>query len=220
MTFQKYPRTLHLPFSQGVSSDDKVLRDLTPFEGEDVVATLKMDGENTSLYTRGFHARSLDGRHHPSRDWLKAYHSTFAHDIPEGWRICGENLYARHSIAYEALPSYFMGFSVWNERNQALSWDDTLEFFALLGITPVPQLYRGPFDAALFERMARSWNTERDEGFVVRKAGSIRYEDFSSSVAKWVRPAHVQTNEHWMHAAIVPNKLAAAPDAGRPGVSA
>lgn len=220
MSFQKYPRTLHLPFSQGVSSDDKVLRDLTPFEGEDVVATLKMDGENTSLYTRGFHARSLDGRHHPSRDWLKAYHSTFAHDIPEGWRICGENLYARHSLAYEALPSYFMGFSVWDENNQALSWDDTLEFFALLGITPVPQLYRGPFDAALFEGMARTWDTERDEGFVVRKAGPIRYEDFGSSVAKWVRPAHVQTDEHWMHAAIVPNKLAAAPGAGRPGVSA
>jgi len=81
--------------------------------------------------------------------------------------------------------------------------------FALLGITPVPQLYRGPFDASLFERMARNWNSEREEGFVVRAAGPIRYEDFGSSVAKWVRPAHVQTDEHWMHAAIVPNKLAA-----------
>jgi len=209
MSFQKYPRTLHLPFSQGVSSDDKVLGDLAPFEGKDVVVTLKMDGENTSLYTRGFHARSLDGRHHPSRDWLKAYHATFAHDIPEGWRICGENLYARHSIAYEALPSYFMGFSVWDENNQALSWDDTLEFLHCWASRPC----RSSTGVLLMPRSLSAWLAtgilSENEGFVVRAAGPIRYEDFGSSVAKWVRPAHVQTDEHWMHAAIVPNKLAA-----------
>lgn len=110
MTFYKYPRTPHLPFSPGVGGDDKILKDLSTLRGRDCVVTLKMDGENTSLYTNGFHARSLDGRHHPSRDWLKAYYATFAHEIPQGWRICGENLYARHSLAYDALPSYFLGF--------------------------------------------------------------------------------------------------------------
>jgi hypothetical protein len=66
----KYPRTLHLPWSPGVSSDDRVLHDLSCFTNKEVVVTTKMDGENTTLYADVFHARSIDGRHHSSRDWL------------------------------------------------------------------------------------------------------------------------------------------------------
>ena len=204
----KYPRTPHLPFSRSRTDDDRVLASVEHFQGEEVVVTVKMDGENTSLYRDGYHARSLDSRHHPSRDWLKAFHATFAHDIPDGWRLCGENLYARHSLAYDALPSYFMGFSVWDDKNVALSWDDTLEFFELLGVVPVPVLYRGLFDEALLKKLAKDLNVEMHEGFVLRRAGAIRYEAFGTSVAKWVRPRHVQTDEHWMHSAVVPNKLA------------
>lgn len=163
---------------------------------------------NCTMYTDGFHARSIDSRHHPSRDWLARFHASIAHDIPAGWRICGENLYAQHSIAYTDLPSYFMGFSVWNEENVALSWDDTLEMFELLGIIPVPELYRGPFDEAVLKRIAAELDTEKEEGFVVRVARPFHYDDFKTSIAKWVRSHHVQTDKHWMHRGIVPNGLA------------
>jgi RNA ligase len=95
----KYPRTPHLPWSPGASEDDVKLDGCLKFQGREVVVTEKMDGENTSLYRNGLHARSLDSRHHPSRDWIKAWHGGIAHHIPEGWRLCGENVYARHSIA-------------------------------------------------------------------------------------------------------------------------
>jgi hypothetical protein len=203
----KYPRTPHLPFSPGASNDDKILTSLRHFIGREVVLTTKMDGENTSLYQDGFHARSIDGRHHPSRDWLARFHAGIAHEIPSGWRICGENLFARHSIAYDALPSYFLGFSVWNELNQALSWDETLEVFSLIGVEPVPVLYRGLFDAARLESIARGLDTSLVEGFVVRFAEAFEYEHFGQSVAKWVREKHVQTDVHWMHSSIVPNRL-------------
>lgn len=206
----RYPKTLHLPYSRGRTSGDKVLRSTAHFEGKEVVGTLKVDGECSSLYTDGFHARSPDGRSHPSRDWLKAYHATFAHDIPEGWRICGENLFARHSIAYNDLPSYFMAFSVWDETNRALSWDETQEMLALLGVQSVPVLYRGIYDEALLKNMCEKLDTTKNEGVVVRLASAFRYEDFQQSVAKWVRANHVQTDEHWMHAEIVANKLASA----------
>jgi len=210
MSRYRYPRTLHFPFSRSRTDDDKVLTTVEHFLGKEVVVTLKMDGENTSLYRDGYHARSLDSRHHPSRDWLKAFHGTFAHDIPEGWRVCGENLYARHSIAYDELLSYFMGFSVWNDKNVALSWDDSLEFFELLGVEPVPTLYRGVFDETLLKKLAKELDTKRNEGFVARLAGAILYEDFGRSAAKWVRPKHVQTDAHWMHSAVVPNQLRSA----------
>lgn len=44
--YVKYPRTFHVPFSQSVSKDDKVLNDMSMFEGQQVVITVKLDGEN------------------------------------------------------------------------------------------------------------------------------------------------------------------------------
>jgi hypothetical protein len=216
MSRHKYPRTFHLPFSPGASSDDKVLAGTGHLDGQDVVVTLKMDGENTSLYADGFHARSLDSRHHPSRDWLARFHASLAHVIPPGWRICGENLYARHAIAYHDLPSYFLGFSIWDGDNRCLPWDETVELLGLLGVHPVPVLWRGPFDARALERLAGSLDTSSQEGLVVRLAAGFAYEAFGHSVAKWVRQAHVQTDGHWIHAAVVPNTLAPAAPEPRP----
>lgn len=205
----KYPRTHHLPWSEGMHDDDRMLKTLEHFIGKEVVVTIKKDGENTSMYSGYFHARSIDGRHHPSRDWVKNLWGRIAHELPEGWRICGENLYAQHSIVYEDLLSYFYGFSMWNERNRCLSWDDTLAYFDILGITPVEELYRGVFDEKLIKGL---YNSKTDwascEGYVVRLAGEFDYRDFRRSVAKFVRKGHVQTSKHWMHGRrIEPNGL-------------
>lgn len=203
----KYPRTMHLPFSLGRSSDDKVLDNLENFVHKHVVVTVKMDGENTTLYRDGFHARSIDSRHHPSRDWLARFHGEISWMIPEGWRICGENVYAQHSIAYDALPSYFLGFSIWDDQNRCLDWNYTLKFFDDIGITPVEELYNGPFNLAVLENMARTFDTDTQEGFVVRNSDCFNYDDFNTNVAKWVREKHVQTDQHWMHSSVIPNKI-------------
>src|SRR5690349_18438351 len=89
----KYPRTYHLPWSHP-SSDDKVMEDVRVFEGQEVVVTVKVDGENTSLYRDFIHARSLERLTGETRGHVKAIHAGIAHEIPEGWRFCGENLYA------------------------------------------------------------------------------------------------------------------------------
>ncbi len=202
----KYPRTPHLPWSPGASSDDTRMLDTAMFAGREVVVTEKMDGENTTLYPEHLHARSLDSRHHPSRDWVKAWHASMAHDIPPGWRICGENLYARHAIAYSQLLSYFYAFSIWDQHNRCLSWDESLPWFALLEMASPAVLYRGVWD----EKQMRSlqFDTDSVEGYVVRLADGFAYEAFADSVAKWVRPNHVQSDTHWMHAAVVANGLA------------
>lgn len=203
----KYPRTYHFPWSPSCKGDDKALYELSGFEGQDVVLTEKMDGENTSLYQDGFHARSLDGRHHPSRDWVKGMWSRIAYDIPAGWRICGENLYAQHSVSYADLPSYFLGFSVWNDLNICLSWDETLEWFELLGIAPVKVLWRGRFSEEVVRQQCEALDQSRVEGAVLRTTEAFHYSDFRSRVAKYVRPNHVQTTEHWAHGPIISNQL-------------
>lgn len=191
----KYPRTYHLPWSNP-GKDDRTMDSLAQFENRMVVVTEKMDGENTSMYNGAIHARSVDGLNHPSRAWVKNFWAGISADIPEGWRVCGENLFAKHSIGYEDLPSYFLGFSIWNESNVCLSWEHTVEWFAMLGIEPVPLVYHGLFDRewliSYSKKLPRSI-----EGYVLRDAESFTYRDFRSKVAKYVRPQHVQTSEHW-----------------------
>ncbi len=205
MTLTKYPRTPHLPWSPGGTSDDAYLVDVSHFEGKEIVVTEKMDGENTSMYRDLIHARSPDGRHHPSRDWVKALHATIANEIPKNWKICGENVYAKHSIPYTNLESYFYIFSIWNEVNEALSWDETVEWARLLEIPTVSVIYEGLWDASLISSI--SIDETIQEGYVVRLKSQFPRSAFANSIAKWVRPNHVQTDQHWMHAQIVPNGL-------------
>ncbi|EKX62934.1 kinase [Streptomyces ipomoeae] len=202
-----YPRTRHLPWSPGAASDDLRVTDLSGLRGQEVVVTEKLDGENTTLYADGLHARSLDSAHHPSRTWVKALQARVGHAIPEGWRVCGENMFARHSIAYEDLESWFYGFSVWDGEGRCLDWDRTVGFLHGLGI-PVPRvLWRGVFD----ERALRALRLGlgRQEGYVVRVAAGFGAEEFGVRVAKWVRAGHVRTDTHWMHSAVVENRLGA-----------
>jgi len=208
MSKVKYPRTYHLPWSLGRSDDDKVLKNVEHFEGQHVIITEKMDGENTSLYTNGnLHARSLDSANHPSRDWVKRWWQERCYDLPEGWRVCGENLFAQHSIRYENLVIPFRGFSIWNEKNFCLSWGETQEWFSLLEIPSVHILWQGEFDEDQIRQIQYRLDTTTQEGYVVRMKKGFHYKDFAQSVAKFVRASHVQTDTHWMHSEIVPNGL-------------
>jgi hypothetical protein len=206
----KHPRTHHAPWSQGIHSDDRVIQSMDAFRGQRVIVSTKMDGEQTSLYRDFTHARSVDGGHHASRDWVKNFWSRFAADIPYDWRVCGENLYAVHSITYSALPTYFMGFGVWNAFNQCLPWDETLEWFDMLGIKAVPVLYDGEYDEAKIRAcvdFSKDWAAV--EGYVIRLARGFEHREFRNCVAKVVRANHVQTTQHWSRGQrIVRNGLA------------
>jgi RNA ligase len=195
----KHPRMPHLPWSPGVGPDDLHVAGLGGLTGGQVVVTEKLDGENTTMYRDHIHARSVDSRSHPTRDWVKGLWARVAADIPAGWRVCGENLWAVHSIRYGELPSFFLVFGVWDERNRCLGWDETAEWAALLGLQVVPVLYRGPFDQAAIQRCWDPSRADQQEGYVVRTAGGFAYAEFRLRVAKFVRPSHVRTTAHWLH---------------------
>ena len=195
--YVKYPRTHHLPWSPGITDDDRVVYDLDAFNGEEVVVTLKLDGENTNMYHDYIHARSFDYASHDSRSWVRGFHARCQYDIPDGFRVCGENMYAKHSIHYTDLETYFYGFSVWDQNNICLDWDETLYWFALMDIVPVPVLYRGPFNAELLQTLGSPLQDKNHEGYVVRVSRSFSYGEFRRVVAKYVRPHHVKNDNHW-----------------------
>lgn len=208
--YVKYPRTWHLPWSPGASDDDKILPDTSIFTDKNIVVTRKEDGENTTIYRDYIHARSLDSRHHPSRTWVKALQSRIGYEIPEGWRLCGENLQAKHSIDYDALPSYFLLFAIYDENNVCLDWQTTKDWAELLEIDTVEELYRGPWneDKVKACKDAPSTWSAQTEGYVVRVEDAFSYPAFRRSVAKYVRPNHVQSDQHWMHQEMQTNGLA------------
>lgn len=214
----KYPRTMNLPWSGSESSDDVWWDDTTLFEGKEVVVTEKLDGECTSIYPDGhIHARSIDTRHHDSRSWVKRLAARISYDIPEGCRICGENVFAWHSIFYKELPTYFFVYGIY-DGNRCLSWGEVEEMCELLDLQTVPVIYRGLWDEKKISEISTddgafpTFNGPDDdscnaEGYVVRVADEFLHSEFRHKCAKYVRPHHVQTDQNWMTRAVVPNLL-------------
>jgi hypothetical protein len=204
---KKYGRTFHLPQSPGASSDDKIMPDVSKLAAlGEVVATEKMDWENTTIPAGGCHPRSLAAGYHPSRDWMKGFAAGISPSLGPDERIIGEYLFARHSVGYDTLPSYFLGFA-WVIGDVVQSWADTLARFDELGILAVPELYRGPWKPDLPDTLAAELNLQRQEGFVLRRSEAFSEADMPTHLGKFVRAGHVQSEVHWTKAPLVKNGL-------------
>lgn len=213
---QKYPKTYHLPWSLGVQSDDKVLKSVSHFHGKFVVATEKLDGENTTIASDYYHARSLDSTFNWTRSWVAKMHSILKHELSPGLKLVGENLFAKHAIYYpdNHLSGYFYLFSIWEDvvgggnNDYCLDYDSIVEYAALLDL-PMPKvIFRGLFDEKALEDAAKKLNPEICEGYVLRTVDGFMRNEFTKCVAKYVRKNHVQdTSEHWLKNATQNGKL-------------
>jgi hypothetical protein len=212
----KYPRSFHLPWSPGGTSDDKRLKDVSALIGVPLVITEKCDGSNLTYTRTSVFSRSHSGPPgHPSFALAKATHGRIAHLVSEGLSVFCEYCYAVHSIAYSALPDYSLVFGVRDDTEGLWwDWDMVAAQAADLGLPTVPVVFRGSVGSeselqSLTERLAREPSVlgGQREGVVVRPAGSFPDAAFSKSLGKWVRKDHVQTDEHWMHQSIVAQKL-------------
>lgn len=203
----KYPRTYHVPWSPGLINDDRLMESTDVWLDKEVVITEKMDGENTTIYSDYLHARSTTYTYHESRTFVKQIQGRIGHLIPDGCRICGENLTAVHSIKYSDLPSYFMVFSIWNGLNICQDWDYTKEWCKSNGLDTVPELYRGIWKGKETADKIEL-DLSKQEGYVIRPVKGFWFNDFLKVVGKYVRKGHVQQDaRHWMTAKVEYNKL-------------
>lgn len=119
-TYIKYPRTFHLPCSPNATDDDKKLKSDEHFNKfKEVVVTIKMDGENCTVYNNGYiHARSIDGNSYPWQSKVKYIIQNWCYLIPDGYRVCGENMQAKHSISYtfKNVNELFQCFSIYDDK--------------------------------------------------------------------------------------------------------
>lgn len=212
----KYPRTPHLPWSPGGTSDDKKIKSIDYFLDKNIIIPEKMDGSNVCLQSNNCFARSHSSQpNHPSFDAFKSLHSQVKHLIPDNLQIFGEWLFAKHSIYYDNLPSWLMIFGVRDLKNKTwASWEEVALWGQELKVATVPLLFEGaaPDKEDKLINLINNFTDQKSslgearEGIVIRLSGSFSDIDFSKSIAKWVRKDHVQTDDHWKHQQIIKNK--------------
>lgn len=214
---KKYPRTYHLDWSDGVHSDDKIIKNSSQFEGMEIVVTEKMDGESTSMYSDYMHARSISSAHNFTRDWAKKMHSVLCHDIPQGWIFSFENVAYVHSIEYKNLESFCYLLSIWKDDGYCLSYDEQCQWAEVLELAQPKVLYRGIYDEKVLRQLSKTMDLDKMEGYVIRNVESFHRDDFTKNMGKFVRANHVQPNhevegedngevDHWLKHTY-PNKL-------------
>ena len=166
---------------------------------------------NCTMYPDYIHARSINSGWHESRSWVNRIQGEIGWQLKDNERICGENLYAEHSIHYKHLRGYFYVFGYWI-GTECQSWDDTVKRAEELDLPVVDVIYRGIWDAdAIKALIGTEFNGDEMEGYVVRPAGAFTHNfeqsDVKMPLGKYVRKDHVQTDQHWTKKVVVPNEL-------------
>ena len=124
---------------------------------------------------------------------------------PDVW-LYGEDIYAVHSIAYDAVPEdrTFFTFALLDGAGRFAAFSDLERYSRSRQIPIVPILFRGVFRSVVEIRefltrahAAPSALGGDREGVVLRLERAFPAEEFPEAVCKSVRPDHVQTDEHW-----------------------
>ncbi len=220
----KYHSTGHWRWSPKVHRDDSYHPDPEFFLNKEIIITEKIDGGNTCLYHGDAYARSTDSPAHEG--WFSMVKNQHAwktgivlvggdHGFRQRYAYYGEDMYGVHSIEYDAVyPQHtFYLFSVLDlQTMRFVCWDDVDAHGCSLNVLRVPVVHRGTFGSVegitgLLEAEMKNPSTlggER-EGFVIRLVDSFPYDDIIKvgktlvmrNVCKYVRPNHVQTDQHW-----------------------
>lgn len=203
----RYPRTFHWPSSPGVQSDDKIHRNIDALIGVPVSITEKMDGSNVTLCDGEVYARSTAvPSQHAWHGMVRKHHAWKTRSLGPDYKICGEDMYAIHSIIYDGFreSETFRVFNIMH-KDVWLSFDDRAKVCQALDLKMAPVWITN----AVFEKEKdlTKWLTNNmklgsklgpvTEGFVVQAMDAFHKDDFSTNVAKYVRAGHVQTDQHW-----------------------
>ncbi|MGA6926762.1 MAG: RNA ligase family protein [Desulfosarcina sp.] len=219
--FFKFPSTPHLALLAGVEvRGDRVMSDAeqTRFLYHEIVVEEKVDGANLGIsfdsdgniraQNRGAYLQfPSSGQWKKLADWLVPRTEDLFEHLTDRYILFGEWCYARHSIFYDRLPDWFLGFDVYDKqagRFLSCSRRDTL--LKATHIYRVPMIDRGLFalpDLSKFMIQSKLSNRP-SEGIYLR----FDQGDWLAQRAKLVRPTFIQAvAQHWSRSGIKANRL-------------
>jgi ATP-dependent RNA circularization protein (DNA/RNA ligase family) len=211
--FFRFPRTPHIAWlGAGSPRDDKVLSpgEVDALLADEVMVEEKADGANLGLsvgpdgelraQNRGqYLVAPFTGQFAPLEDWLARHEDALFDALGESLILFGEWCAARHSVAYDALPDWFLPFDVYDRVEQHF-WSTTRrdDLAHSVGLSPVPRLMQGRTTLArlmaLMETCPSRLGASALEGIVVRAESSA----WLRQRAKLVRADFTQQiAEHW-----------------------
>ncbi|MDR1873927.1 MAG: RNA ligase family protein [Synergistaceae bacterium] len=219
--FFKFPSTPHLATLPGVDvRGDKVLslQERDEFLQHELVIEEKVDGANLGISfdaEGNVHAQNRGaylhlpgaGQWKPLEQWLtRRIDSLFEH-LSDRIILFGEWCYAQHSVFYDRLPDWFLGFDLYDKQmDRFFSSERRDDLFRKMCINQVPIIARGCFTyMELEEMLAESRLTAQPaEGLYFR----FDQGDWLVLRAKLVRAEFIQSLEqHWSRSIIKPNRL-------------
>ncbi len=156
---RKYPRTPHLEGSRLQPGDEDLSQiDFSQIEGRHLVVEEKIDGANCAvsfdedgrllLQSRGHYLTGGFREVHFNlfKQWANVHSKTFYSVLGTRYIMYGEWMYAKHSMYYDALPSYFMEFDIYDrEGGMYLDTASRRALTAQMPISSVPVLAEGKF---------------------------------------------------------------------------
>lgn len=221
--FHKFPHTPHLLWlSPGQPREDKVMSpaEVTEFLAGELVIEEKVDGANLGLslgpdgrvraQSRGNYL--APGRSHaqwnPLWPWLAARRAGLEPALRGDLILYGEWCHARHTVAYDALPDWFLGFDLYETATGRFwSVDRRNAWLAELGVVPVPEVRRGRFQLEqLPHLLGRSaLGNVAMEGICLRRE-QAGYLAGRTKIVSAVFKQQIQ--QHWTRRPVVPNQRA------------
>ena len=222
-TFFRFPHTPHLVWlGPGTPRDDKVLaadEAAALLEGE-VVIEEKLDGANLGISLAEDGAPRLQNRgqylHPPYAGqfqrlggWIAAHEHALRRELTTGLIVFGEWCAARHSVAYDRLPDWWIVFDVYDRaQRRFFSTVRRDALAARLNLNVVRKVSRGQTTLADLSCRLRAecsgYRAGPIEGFVIRKETS----DWLIARGKLVHPEFVQgIGDHWRRRRIEWNRV-------------
>jgi ATP-dependent RNA circularization protein (DNA/RNA ligase family) len=217
----KFPTTPHLEvLGNVVLRDDKVMSEKArnDFLKQKIVVEEKVDGANLGisfnhsgdlrLQSRGSLIQEpFNGQWKKINEWLNPKIDIFFDCLQNDFILFGEWCYAQHSISYDKLPDWFLGFDIYDKKKRFfLPCQKRNILFQKIRVSAVPLIRIGLFTIEdLKGLLSMSLLCDKPaEGLY------LRIEDQKRLIkrAKLVRPEFIQIiEEHWSRKPIIPNPL-------------
>ncbi|WP_422443919.1 MULTISPECIES: RNA ligase family protein [unclassified Endozoicomonas] len=220
--FFRFPHTPHIQWlGSGEPRGDKLLSDSEVYELLHAKLTVeeKVDGANVGFsvgpdgklraQNRGaWIERDIGGQFKHLWRWAARYEADLINLLGEHLILFGEWCYARHSLAYESLPDWFVGFDIYDcKADRFFSVPRRDELVALLDLQPIKPLAVGTFSMEKLEALLSRpshYGAINIEGIYLRQDQG----EWLKQRAKLVRSDFTQTiGEHWTRKGIIPNEV-------------
>lgn len=222
--FFRFPHTPHLAWlGEGVPRDDKVLsvQEAATLLAGEVLVEEKLDGANLGLslapdgtlraQNRGqYLSEPHAGQFARLPTWLAQHEAGLLSVLRPELILFGEWCAARHSLAYTALPDWFLLFDVYDRGDGCfLSTPRRDALAAAAGLVIVPRVLQGRTSLGALTHLVMNTTSRYRaglplEGVVVRRESA----DCCKARAKLVRPDfHQAIDTHWRKRAIEWNRV-------------